>query len=214
MPTGEAPRDRPPTSHERQSGRPWDASYQDGPPPWDLDEPQPAVVRLAETGGFSGQVLDAGCGTGENALYLAARGLSVFGVDVSATAVATANRRATARGFDATFTVGDALRLPLLARTFRTVLDCGLFHTFDATERADYASSLAGVVEPGGTVHILCFSDTGPTPGPHPMSRAAVAEPFESGVDWQVVAIEPETLRTRFSAASPAWLATVRRRPS
>ncbi|MEV0334263.1 class I SAM-dependent methyltransferase [Nocardia sp. NPDC050717] len=214
MPTGEAPRGRPPTSHERQSGQPWDASYRDGPPPWDIDEPQPAVVRLAEAGGFASPVLDAGCGTGENGLYLASRGLSVFGVDVAETAVATANCRATARGLDATFAVGDALHLRPLARTFRTVLDCGLFHTFDPAERADYVTSLAEVVEPGGTVHILCFSDSGPAPGPHPLSRAAVAEPFGSGVDWQVAAIEPDTLRTRFSDACPAWFATVRRRPS
>ncbi|UGT55712.1 class I SAM-dependent methyltransferase [Nocardia asteroides] len=211
MPTGEAPWGRPPTSHERQSGQPWDASYRDGPAPWDIGEPQPAVVRLAEADGFSGPVLDAGCGTGDNGLYLASRGLPVVGVDVAETAVAIANRRAAALGLDATFTVGDALDLRPLGRAFRTVLDCGLFHTFDATERRAYVASLAGVVEPGATVHILCFSDAGPAPGPHPVSRAELAEPFASDARWQVVAIEPDTLRTRFSDASPAWSATVRR---
>ena len=38
---------RPPTSHERMSGRPWDASYYDGPAPWDVGRPQPTVARLA-----------------------------------------------------------------------------------------------------------------------------------------------------------------------
>ena len=56
---------RQPTSHERMTGLPWDASYENGPPPWDIGEPQPAIVRLASEGGrFAGQVLDAGCGTG------------------------------------------------------------------------------------------------------------------------------------------------------
>ena len=73
---------RPPTSQERMSGRPWDASYHDGPAPWDLGEPQPAIVRLAAHGGFAGSVLDAGCGTGENALHIASLGLPVLGVDV------------------------------------------------------------------------------------------------------------------------------------
>ena len=73
---------RQPTSHERRAGRPWDASYHDGAPPWDIGAPQPAIVRLAAAGGFTGAVLDAGCGTGENALHIAARGLSVVGVDV------------------------------------------------------------------------------------------------------------------------------------
>lgn len=57
-------RGRQPTSHERMSGRPWDASYQDGPAPWDIGQPQPAVVRLASEGGFTGAVPDTGCGTG------------------------------------------------------------------------------------------------------------------------------------------------------
>jgi len=58
------------------TGLPWDASYHDGPAPWDIGQPQPAIVRLASKGGFAGAVLDAGCGTGENALLVASLGLS------------------------------------------------------------------------------------------------------------------------------------------
>src|ERR1022692_685946 len=43
---------RHPTSHERMTGLPWDASYHDGPAPCDLGRPQPAIVRLASEGGF------------------------------------------------------------------------------------------------------------------------------------------------------------------
>src|SRR5215471_7996410 len=85
---------RRPTRHERMAGRPWDASYYDGPPPWDIGRPQPAVVRLASRGGFAGAVLDAGCGTGENALYVASLGLSVLGIDVAETALAIARKKA------------------------------------------------------------------------------------------------------------------------
>ena len=62
---------RRPTSHERLTGRPWDASYHDGPAPWDAGGPQPAIVRLASDGGFNPTVLDVGCGTGANAVHLA-----------------------------------------------------------------------------------------------------------------------------------------------
>ena len=87
-------RGRQPTSHERLAGLPWDASYHDGPAPWDTGQPQPAVVRLAAEGGFAGAVLDAGCGTGENALYLASLGWPVLGVDVAETALAIAREKA------------------------------------------------------------------------------------------------------------------------
>ena len=57
---------RQPTSHERMTGLPWDASYEDGPAPWDIGRPQRTVVRLVSEGGFAGAVLDAGFGSGEN----------------------------------------------------------------------------------------------------------------------------------------------------
>jgi SAM-dependent methyltransferase len=55
--------------------------------PWDVGEPQPAIVRVAAAGGFTGPVLDAGCGPGDNTLHLAALGLRVLGVDVAGTAI-------------------------------------------------------------------------------------------------------------------------------
>src|SRR4029077_19893419 len=112
---------------------------------WDTGEPQPALVRLAGEGAFAGAVLDAGCGTGENALHLASLGLCVLGVDVAETALSIARQKAADRGLDADFAVADALHLMRLDRVFETVLDSGLFHTFDGDERRDYVASLASV---------------------------------------------------------------------
>ena len=131
------------------TGLPWDASYHDGPAPWDIGRPQAAIVRLASGGSLVGPVLDAGCGTGENALHLASLGLSVFGFDIAETALASARNKAADRGVEAQFAVADALQLQQLGRTFETVLDCGLFHTFDDDERRRYAASLASVTEHG-----------------------------------------------------------------
>ncbi len=41
-------RGRHPTSHERLTGLSWDASYHDGPAPWDIGQPQPALVRVGD----------------------------------------------------------------------------------------------------------------------------------------------------------------------
>jgi SAM-dependent methyltransferase len=204
---------RRPTSHERRAGQPWDASYRDGPAPWDIGRPQPAVVRLASEGGFAGAVLDAGCGTGENALHVASLGLPVVGVDVAETAVAMARRKAAERGVDAEFVLADAFQLAGLSRRFETALDCGLFHTFDGQERRDYLASLASVTEPGATLHVLCFGDVGPNTGPHPVGRDELRAAFDRGDGWEVTAIEPDRIVTRFDAeGAPAWLATIRRR--
>jgi SAM-dependent methyltransferase len=193
------------------TGRPWDASYAEGPAPWDTGEPQPAVVRLASEGGFAGAVLDAGCGTGENALHIASLGFSVLGVDVAETALTTARAKAAERGLDVAFATADALHLERLGRTFDTVLDCGLFHTFDADERPEYVASLASVTKRHGAVYVLCFSDEGPDTGPHPISREELRAAFDAGAGWCIAAIEADRVRTRFhdDHGAPAWLATV-----
>jgi SAM-dependent methyltransferase len=201
-----------PTSHERLSGQPWDASYQDGPAPWDIGRPQPAIVRLASEGGFAGAVLDAGCGTGENALEVAALGLSVLGIDVAETALAIARAKAADRGIKVEFAAADALQLERLGRRFETVLDCGLFHTFDGDERPEYVASLASVTEHGGTLYVLCFSDHDPDTGPHPISEEELRAAFAPSIGWSVGTIEPDRLQTRFHEdGAPAWFATIKR---
>ena len=110
---------RHPTSHERMTGLPWDASYHDGPAPWDIGRPQPAMVRLASEGGIASAVLDAGCGTGENALHVASLGLHVLGVDVAETALSIAREKAVQRGTSADFAVADALHLERRAEPSR-----------------------------------------------------------------------------------------------
>jgi SAM-dependent methyltransferase len=201
------------TSHERHSGQPWDASYQDGPAPWDIEKPQPAIVQLAKAGGFAGTVLDAGCGSGENTLYLASLGIPILGVDVAENALEMARRKAQERGIEAEFAVGDGLQLEGLGRSFRTVLDCGLFHTFDAEERLRYVEGLTSVTEDGGRVHILCFSDEGADAGPHPVSRRELKAAFSSSHGWATAAVQSERIHTRFHGddGAPAWLATMSR---
>src|SRR3989442_14634737 len=167
---------RHPTSHERLTGLPWDASYHDGPAPWDIGQPQPAIVGVASEGGFAGAVLDAGCGTGENALHVASLGLSVLGVDVAETALAIAREKADDLGIEVEFAAADVFQLERLGRRFETVLDCGLFHTFDGDERPGYVASLASVTEHDGTLYALCFSDDGPDTGLHPISQAELRE--------------------------------------
>jgi len=212
-PAGDPYRGRQPTRHELRSGEPWDASYQDGPAPWDTGRPQPVVLRLAAEGGFAGTVLDAGCGSGENALHIAALGLPVLGVDVAETALTIARSKADERGIEVEFAVADALRLEGLGRRFATVLDCGLFHSFEGDERPAYVASLASVTEHDATLYVLCFSDEGTDTGPHPVSQDELRAAFNPDTGWRVIAIEPDRVRTRFHGddGAPAWLATIRR---
>jgi ubiquinone/menaquinone biosynthesis C-methylase UbiE len=157
-------------------------------------------------------VLDAGCGTGENALLVASLGSPVLGVDVAETALAIARAKADDRGIEAEFAAADALQLERLGRTFETVLDCGLFHTFDRDERPGYVASLASVTEHGGKLYVLCFSDEGPDTGPHPISQEELRAAFKPITGWDVAAIEPDRAQTRYhDAGAPALLASIKR---
>ena len=191
---------------------PWDSAYRGAPPPWDIGRPQPIVEAIAVGGGFRGEVLDAGCGTGENALLLASLGLDVRGVDWSPLAIERARAKATERGLGATFEVADALDLAALGRAFDSVLDCGLFHTFEDAERASYVAGLAAIVRAGGVVHLLCFSDREPWGGgPRRVTQAEIRAAFAGG--WTVEAIEPARFATRLhDDGALAWHATIGRR--
>jgi SAM-dependent methyltransferase len=203
---------RRPTSHERMYGQPWDASYRDGPAPWDIGRPQPAIARLASEGGFSGAVLDAGCGTGENTLLVASLGLPVLGVDVAETALAMARKKAVDRVIEVEFAAADAFQLERLGRMFETVLDCGLFHTLEGDERSGYVVSLASVTKRDGTLYVLCFSDDGPDTGPHPVSEEEVRAAFQRSNGWNLATLMRDRIQTRFHVdGAPAWLATIKR---
>ena len=190
--------------------RDFEAAYQ-GAPPWDIGAPQPEVVRLADEGAFRGAVLDVGCGTGENALMLAARGLSVTGLDGAPTAIARAREKATALGLEVPFLVGDALDLSALRQRFDTVLDCGLFHVFDDEHRKRYARSLGEAVGSGGQVQLLCFSDEEPPgPGPRRVSEWDLKSAFR-GI-FVLIRIRPGRFESRIHpGGARAWVATLTR---
>ena len=157
-------------------------------------------------------MLDAGCGTGENALHVASLGFSVLGVDVAESALAIARAKAADRGIEGEFAAADAFQLERLGRRFETVLDCGLFHTFDGDERPRYVASLGSVTEHDGTLYVLCFSDDGLDTGAHPISQEELKAAFNANTGWNVAAIEPDRVQTRYQDdGAPAWFATIKR---
>jgi cyclopropane fatty-acyl-phospholipid synthase-like methyltransferase len=159
-------------------------------------------------------VLDAGCGTGEHVLLAAAHGAAAMGVDLSAVAIEKARAKAAERGLAARFEVADALRLDRLGEIFGTVLDSGLFHVFDDTDRASYVLSLAAVLEPGGTYYMMCFSDSQPGAwGPRRVRREEIEQAFADG--WEIVSLTPDAFAinpVEGATEALAWLAVIRRR--
>jgi len=186
-------------------------AYRSGEPPWDIGRPQRAIVRLADEGAIEGTVLDVGCGTGENALHLAARGIDVVGVDAAPTAIERGRAKASERDLGVEFLVADALALEGLGRLFDVAIDCGLFHTFSDPDRIRFERSLHTTLRPGARYFLLCFSEHQPGDvGPRRVTEREIREMF--GRRWTVDSIVEDRFAARLAdGGASAWLASLTR---
>jgi ubiquinone/menaquinone biosynthesis C-methylase UbiE len=158
----------------------WEDAYKTTPP-WDIGRPQPAFVELVHAGELTkGLVLDIGCGTGENALYLAENGFSVVGVDLSNRAIAAAKEKAIERKLKVDFRLANALSLDFKDGYFDAVIDSGLFHTFNDHDRSTFANEIARILRTNGRYFMLCFSDKEPTNwgGPRRINKKEIEATF------------------------------------
>lgn len=192
----------------------FELAYQSGRPPWDIGRAQPSLARLAAEGSIAGRVVDLGCGTGENALYLASRGLEVTGVDSAPTAIARAQAKAAERDVRAEFVLADALEFLESGRSFDVAIDSGFFHVLSDSDRIRFELGLRSSIRPGGRYFMLCFSDRQPgSAGPRRVSQPELRATFTKG--WKVDSIVEERFATQDPDGEPlaprAWLVSLTR---
>ena len=116
-------------------------------------------MELEALGAISGEVLDIGCGLGDNAIYLAGRGHPVTALDGSPTAIERARQRAADAGVKVTFGVVDATDLTGYENRFDTVIDSALFHCLEEDDRHRYAAALHRSTRSRARLFLYCFSD-------------------------------------------------------
>jgi SAM-dependent methyltransferase len=136
-------------------------------PPWSIGEPQPELATLIEQGKFHGDVLDVGCGEAAIDLYLAERGFTTVGLDLSPTAIDLARREAANRGLDnASFEVADISAFTGYDGRFGTIVDSTLFHSIPVEAREGYQQSIVRAAAPGASYFVLVFDKAGMPDGP------------------------------------------------
>lgn len=189
-------------------------------PPWDTGAPKEAVLEWQNHGLISGDVLDIGCGFGDNAIYLTGHGHTVTALDIAPTALVTARERAHAAGLpDAaiTFAVADATELTGYTDAFDTVVDSGLYHCLDAGQRARYAAAAHRATRAGARLLIGCFSEDKPArPGGPGWRRPGVSQQSLhdtlGAVGWDVSEIRPFTITRDDGVEMALWLVHAERR--
>jgi SAM-dependent methyltransferase len=210
------------TGHGRPGGHPggapsgpdsFDRAYE-GTPSWDLGRPQPAVIRAAEAGLFGASVLDVGCGTGQDARMLAARGHVVTGIDFSPRGIERARH---GEPTSATFAVADVRDLAAAgfgpgAGTVDTVLDVGCFHALSPGDRSRYLSSVVGALAAGGRLLLFAFSDRNAfAGGPARLAEAEIRAVFDEA--FEIEDLAPEVLESpRTPGLVDVWRMVARRR--
>jgi len=174
--------------------------------PWDLNgRPQPTVVSAAEEGKFANAwILDCGCGTGENALFLAqkAKAKGVVGFDISRDAIETARSRVESleepnRPEFVVASCADVADHAMVHRQkegglFDVALDSALLHCLSDEDAVLYVQQLSRLVKRGsGRCFVGCFSDKNPDPWDNPrrLSEENLRALFCEEAGWEVLNI-------------------------
>jgi SAM-dependent methyltransferase len=156
----------------------WDVHYQSGMPPWETGRPSEELQRvLAERKIAPCRMIELGCGSGINAVWLAQQGFDVTGVDVSSLAIAKAKERARIANVNVRFRLADVLDLPDDIGTFAFFFDRGCYHAVRRDDVQAYLRTLEQVTAPGGMGLVLtgnAKSTHEPTMGPPVVSEPEI----------------------------------------
>jgi len=141
--------------------RNWDDCYKKGKDslPWDTGEAAPELVRYLESVElFPGNVLEIGCGTGTNAVWMARRGASVVATDISPKAVEIAKTKQNEASVSIDFRVADIIvESPVADASVDFVFDRGVYHVMQTPEfRKTFIDRVAAALKDGG--FWLCVS--------------------------------------------------------
>ena len=152
------------TEVESAEDQRWRGFYADRtrPCPFFGTEPDENLVEWIEGQRVqAGQALDIGCGNGRNAIYLAQRGFSMAGVDLSEQAIAWATERSREQNTSLRFTCGSIFDNAPSSGSQDFIYDSGCFHHIPPHQRCKYAELVSLSLRPGGRFGLVCFAPEG-----------------------------------------------------
>jgi len=190
----------------------WDHRYETDDLPWDTGHPDSYLVRMvSEWPSCAAQVLEIGCGTGTNSIWLAGQGFTVTGLDISSSAIAIARKRAREQGVSCRFLVDDFLSCPLADAPYTLVFDRGCFHsTVEPQEREGFVRRVASCLGEGGLWFSLIGNSDQPSEGKGPprLSATEIVASVEPG--FEILTLRSCLLESRYRFSPRFWQCLMR----
>ena len=190
-------------------------SYREGSAPWDVGKPDFNLIQTVTTTPIQPcKALEIGCGTGDNAIWLAERGFAVVGVDSAGLAIEKAEQKAADANVPSVFLVQDFLIGHVRGAPFGFVFDRGCFHVMDSDEdRTEFAGQVQQHLGDGGLWLSLVGSADEERDRPGPPRRTAreivsAAEPY-----FEILSLASSHFETKLPHAPRAWICLMKKRP-
>ncbi|HEV2494063.1 MAG TPA: class I SAM-dependent methyltransferase [Terriglobia bacterium] len=193
----------------------WDADYRgQSPPAWDIGRPADELQRIVKEGIVRAcRVVDLGCGSGTDAIFLARHGFDVTAIDISPTALSQAEEKARKAGVSVRWVLADVLTLPHL-EPFDFIYDRGCYHNVRDQNLAGYIETVRRLSHPGTKFLLLSARRDEQAAADSPgVTEEELRFDFHSLFDVESLReIKLETNRT--SVSPPGWSALMLRNAS
>jgi methyl halide transferase len=188
-------------------------AYKEGSAPWDIGKPDFNLIRTVTTLPIHPcRALEIGCGTGDNAIWLAQHGFDVVGVDASEIAIEKAEEKAATAKAKCTFAVLDFLKSQIEGAPFGFAFDRGCFHVFDSDEdRTKFAEQVHRHLEDGGLwLSLIVNADEERVEGPPRRTARDIVSAVEPY--FEILSLASTHFETKLPEPPRAWICLMRKR--
>ncbi|WP_254664378.1 class I SAM-dependent methyltransferase [Lysinibacillus sp. UBA5990] len=110
---------------------------------------------------FPSKVLELGCGAGRNAIYLAKKGCTVVGVDLSENALEWAKKRISKEDVNVELVCANIFDLDFQQESFDFIYDSGCFHHIAPHRRVSYIEIINRLLKQDGYFALCSFEENG-----------------------------------------------------
>lgn len=164
----------------------WEKRYRDKDTPWDTGVVSQELQNIINNCHIKPcKVLDVGCGTGTNSVYLASQGFQVTGVDASSFAIEQAWQKAKAANVSCLFKTVNLFDHPQLDGPFDFIFDRGCFHILRKTDEVQAVSLFKTNLRVSGLLLILAGNANDPIKeGPPKVSEEEFHHAFDQDFEF------------------------------